>query len=535
MLVKVIVNPTNYHKLKFNMLNNNLETDTELLLTHYKSIQFNSSTAELWDRSSQGKTIGIRTQTMLPQIILSPNVLYTLSKSTRQKKIGLCIASKYSPTHYLSLTAETCTWPETSSLPIADYLIYLKPISTHKIIDNLYHEEKLLENFLMSLEKIVSKNTSLEVLDLCRSMIMFSRDKYCQKLLVKSEILFPYANLLFTPINMMKLVNSKLTRRLIQVEECQFESGVLTMDQGSRIVPLENTDSLVLKYPVLGIWVKGIPQTNSANKTVNLVHPLVWAACMKFILNKNFKEKISPCQQTCTFLFIDFSFKVKFYEVSVQKTPSWKTSSFSAEISLTSDNFEPLQISFLKKDTRFVLKQAVSESMSYHSQSTCNSRSSTPPTAKPPIRKLKSISSQKELEKPKTYDKIIVEQTKLIEKLQAQVLKLQSQIISPKSNSYIDSPDHSEKFKNSAETNTTFSVFQNKMRLKGKKINFDPDERTDEMEEDKRNRVYATQKFKHPNANSEKIPQINYNSISDSSEEEDMKNLQVKYLSKSKK
>jgi hypothetical protein len=65
-------------------------------------------------------------------------------------------------------------------------------------------------------------------------------------------------------------------------------------------------------------------------------------------------------------------------------------------------------------------------------------------------------------------------------------------------------------------------------------MKFDPDERTDEMEEDKRNNVYVSQKFKHPKT-CEKLPIIDYNSISESSEEESVSRLQIKYLVKSKK
>ena len=84
------------------------ELDTDLLTTHYKSISFKATTIELWDRTAQGKAIGIRTQSMLPQINLASNITETLFSSTRQKKVGVCIASKFSPTHYLSLNTSEC-------------------------------------------------------------------------------------------------------------------------------------------------------------------------------------------------------------------------------------------------------------------------------------------------------------------------------------------------------------------------------------------------------------------------------------------
>ena len=152
------------------------DNDTEILASHYKSLSFKATNLELWDRSVQGKTIGIRIHSMLPQISLTPEVLQTLSESVRQQKIGICKASKYSSTHFLSLFTTECVWPDSNSFPKADYLIYTKPISVSKIVDHMLHDEKMLENFYTSLEKIVARNQRTEILDLCRTMILFSRD-----------------------------------------------------------------------------------------------------------------------------------------------------------------------------------------------------------------------------------------------------------------------------------------------------------------------------------------------------------------------
>jgi SCL-interrupting locus protein N-terminus len=510
------------------------EIDPELLTTHYKTITFKATLLELWDRTVQGKAIGVRTQSMLPQINLSSKVIKTLSASTRLTKVGVCVASKYSPTHYLSLFADECVWPELQNYPKADYLIYLKPSNVNKIIDHLSHEEKILENFMQSLEKILNRRQKVEILDVCRTMIMFAKDKYTNKLLIRCEILFPYINLLFTPISAIKLVSSSLTKKLIHPHCTEFQNGFLTMDQDSRIFPLDFNDKSILKYPIVGIWVKGIPQTNTSSKYSNLVHPLVWAACVQFITFNGFKEKISSSLPSPSFLFIDFSVKPKFYEASSQKQPVWKTSLFSTDIDLNTEICDSIQINFLKKDTRFTLKLAVSDSLSYISQSASNSRSGTPPSAKPPIHRMNpTYSSSKDL-RPQSYKQIITEQTKLIEKLQAQVHKLQSHVISPKSKSYVSSPVDSDNFKVTTETNTTFSIYPSNRLKSSKKITFETDEKIDEGVEEKKH-VYVSKGFSHPKT-SEKIPQINYKSSSESSEEEEnVKIVQFKYLKNYKK
>lgn len=499
-----------------------LEADPDLLMTHYKSIDFKASTLELYDRTAQGKVIGLRMQSMLPKITIPPHILQVLCSSTKQKKVGVCTAFKLSPTHYLTLNAAECSWIDNSGLPIADYLIYLKPASISKIADHLLHEDKLLENFVKSMEKIIAKKQKTEVLDLCRTMIMFATERNSQKLLLRCEIVFPYANLIFTPVATLKLVSSTLTKRLVQMQTGAFLNGFLTMDQNSRVVPLDFDDKHVMDYPIVGIWVKGIPQTNSLAKTVNLIHPLVWAACLQYILFTGFKEKVSACPQNCTFLFVDFSNKPKFYEVSCQKPPAWKTSFYSVEVPPSSRLPNPLHINFLLQDTRFLLKQALSESLSYISHSTCNSRSCTPPSSisKPPACRVNS--SSKSLSKPKGYETIIIKQTKLIEKLQAQVLTLQTQVISPKSKSYCESPENANK--KTTETNTSFQS----NRLKStKKIDFDCEDINDEMTGD-RGKIYSSHSFKRPFLE-KTIPKINYESSSESSEDESVKRLHLKY------
>lgn len=460
------------------------DRDIDPLLTHYKSISFIACTLSLYDRSSQGKKIGIRSQSMLPQITIPPSILKALLSTSKSTKTGLFPTCKLSPTHYLSLTGCEIYWPENPSPIPSDFLIYMRPTSTTRISDHLYHDEKLLDFFYANIEKsCFHSHQTLEVLDLCRAMVLFCKDKYLG-LLVRCEILFPHTNLLFNPILPMKLVSCPLTKRLIMREE-GFNRGYLTMDQQSRIVPLDVTDPMVAKYPIVGIWVKGVPMTNSANVNVSLVHPLVWSACIQFILNKEFKEKVTACSTTCSFLFIDFSDKVKFYEVSCQKPPAWKTTSFSAEIP-DSANLQPLVVQFLKKDTRMIIKNSLSSI--YESVTSLASRSTTPPSAKPPTHKvLRSSGSAKQIPRTRSYDKIIVEQTKLIEKLQVKVQKLQQQI-SPKSRSYTEASDNSGSFKNSIETNITESMMQD-LQKSHKRLNFDTEEDVC------RNQIYGSHKI----------------------------------------
>jgi hypothetical protein len=109
-----------------------------------------------------------------------------------------------------------------------------------------------------------------------------------------------------------------------------------------------------------------------------------------------------------------------------------------------------------------------------------------------------TYSSSKDLLRPKSYKNIIIEQTKLIEKLQAQVYKLQTQVVSPKSKSYVASPTDSDSFKVSTQTNTSFSSFPNNKLIASKKIVFDTDEVNDEKAYEKK-KVYVFSKLHRGN------------------------------------
>jgi hypothetical protein len=83
-------------------------------------------------------------------------------------------------------------------------------------------------------------------------------------------------------------------------------------------LPLQCSDEMVFKYPIVGLWVAHIP-----GKSGEVVHPLVWSDCVRYLLTTVLCEKISPDPETGSFLFINFSHKPKFYEVSVSEPAKW--------------------------------------------------------------------------------------------------------------------------------------------------------------------------------------------------------------------
>lgn len=503
------------------------DQEIEQLTCHFKSINFKATELYLETLSIKSKTVGLRIHSMLPQITISPRMVEIFATVARQRRVGVCTAHKYSPVHFLSLQTGEFQWADPSSLPIADYLLYVKPTTISRIIDPLSNDDKLLNNFLNSLEKIVSMQKKIELLDLCRTLIMISKDKISQKLLIRCEILFPYLNFLFTCVSPFKVISSSLTKRLLQENSNQFVYGFMTLDQSSRVVPLELSDSRAGQYPMIGVWVNNIPCTNSSSSLYNVVHPLVFAACCQFVLTQSIKEKISVNLATWSFLFLDFSHRPKFYEVSLKKPPSWRTTSYSKEVALETDNFPSVLVSFLKEDTRPILKKAVIESKPYLSHSSCNSRSCTPPTPKPAAHRMNpTYASTKDLMSPKSYNLIIEEQTKLIEKLQAQVVRLQNHVLSPKSTSSCQSSGESE-YSSTADSQIKLARIASARLKSTKKIDFE-EEMTDEMIQEKK-QIYISGKFSKPGIIETNLKSQNHN-FSNLEGKTQVKELQKKYL-----
>lgn len=407
-----------------------------------RQIALQGSTSELWNRAPQGKQILLRMQSMLPQFKITSEVLkqlWSISNSSRLKGSGVCTAYKYSPAHFLSLkVTEVHFLMRGQLMPPADYLLYLSPQAATSSPDRLRSDEKTFDKMMKSIERHIVREQFIEPLDICRTLVMFAADKNSEKLQLKCEILYPAVSLQFTPINSLKLVSTPLSVKLTQNKREKFQAGYLTMDQSGRVLPLLPSDPLAYKYPIVGIWVTGIPETQSS-KACPIMHPLVWANCVQFLENFNIKDKISPSLEDNCFLFLHFSTKPKFYEVCTTDNPCWKTAKYCTEILREDNYFSPCYATFVRED-----QSTSSLEISINLPRTMNSsytpsgcfQAHTPINySKPPRQSVspsnvisnRSSDSFKNLYSPRA-EKIINDQNKMLLQLQAQILELQSHV-----------------------------------------------------------------------------------------------------------
>ncbi|CAG9318402.1 unnamed protein product [Blepharisma stoltei] len=460
--------------------------------SYSRNISLQASISELWSRQPQDKRLVLRIQSMLPQFKLTSDVLRCLweySIDPDPQFTGVITAFKYSPLHFLSLKATEIVWlRKGENLPQADYLMHLSPQSVDSA-ENLQIEEKIFDSMMRSAMRRIERNQELEPLDVCRACIAFTADETTQRLLMKCEILFPAVSLQFTPILPLKLVSTPLSSKLTKGLASKYQAGYLTLDQSGRALPLLDTDPLAMQYPIVGIWVTGIPESQS-NRNAPIIHPLVWTSCIQYIESKNIRDKISPDPENLTMLFVHFAGKPKFYEISCVGNPQWRTESFCSEIPREEESyFAPCFATFLKEDQTVNSIELSMDNFPRHSVNSSisyGSRISTPSNyqMKPPrqsgnpgmftpsySRQLSRKNSMESLRGSGTFspsaEQIIEDQSKMLAQLQAQIKELQAHVFKPKiqnniggdlvnagTNTTFNTKDMREM--SNAETNTTF-------------------------------------------------------------------------------
>lgn len=128
-------------------------------------------------------------------------------------------------------------------------------------------------------------------------------------------------------IQPIKIVANPLSKFLTQKKFIQndvkrqnrYDTGFLTLDEEHRLLPLMENEQLTLKYPIVGVWVYNVPEINlnsnrdshqNFNKSQSfeqiINHPLVWAACSRFIFCDQFQSKLSLSESQNSFLLVCF-------------------------------------------------------------------------------------------------------------------------------------------------------------------------------------------------------------------------------------
>ena len=339
------------------------------------------------------------------------------------------------------------------------------------------------ENSLKSIMQKIDSYGEYECLDSYSLCVPFAHlYSSSDTLVLKFGLFFPDITFKFQPITPLKLVSTALSISLTRKESFsyKFQSGYLTLDQKRRVLPLKVTDSHIMQYPLVGVWATGVRGEITASDQV-------WASCIRFIESQLIQERISPSPETNSFLFVYFSPRPVFYEVSTVDKPSWK---------ITSKSLKPNsnEIQFLDTETpAFRINNRERKSLTASTSSSEGRHSRIKP----------SFNTD-------STEKMIIQQNIMLKTLEKQITELQHALSEPKLVN--------------AGTNTT-SYFQNSQTGFGTGRDRRQSLATDESMEfiSRSNPLRSSCNIASVGLNSDStitVPRIIYKSDSDSCEEE---------------
>lgn len=382
-----------------------------------RSISLYASRGLLWSRVGNGKCIELDAGTFIPVLKICNNFKPSLLKLVKDTDYTLDVE------RYIKGTGDPLNSRELELQEIQ----FLSRIKKNEVLIKLIHSEGIeREVFEAVLSGIMNKIDSFEEYlshnDICVTLIQYYM--YKNSLRTYFHLIYPEVNFVYQPINTIKIVSTPLSMNLIKKEDYtyKFQTGYLTMDQKRRILPLKVKDKNILKYPLVGVWATGIKKNIHHN-------PYIWSSFIRFIESQAIRERISPCPSSNTFLYVYFSPKPLFYEISTQGKSSWK---------LISKTLKPnsSEIKFIGDDSSYLRHETPNSPSSMHT----NGGEKKSMTASTSLSEGRYSRVQSSFESDAT-EKMILKHNLMLRNLEKQINDLQNILTEPK---YVN-----------AETNTT--------------------------------------------------------------------------------
>lgn len=115
--------------------------------------------------------------------------------------------------------------------------------------------------------------------------------------------------------------------------------GYLSLNQTRKVVPLTEIDPLVLKLPLIGVWILSDGVLENEDITSNAV---AWSACLKYYYSENIRERVYVDQEKTFLLTIFCSSGYSCYEISPKQSHSQELENFMRmdfTVELTSPEF----------------------------------------------------------------------------------------------------------------------------------------------------------------------------------------------------
>ena len=110
---------------------------------------------------------------------------------------------------------------------------------------------------------------------------------------LRFEMIYPDVSFKLNEISPISFLNTPLSTSILNNYNNIQAFGYSTMNRTRKLVPLNESDTSLSTVPIVGIWVSFPCASGEARKSCSelLHHPLVWAACLRFLTFENIKDR----------------------------------------------------------------------------------------------------------------------------------------------------------------------------------------------------------------------------------------------------
>lgn len=280
----------------------------------FRAISPSISASRLWPAPcSLARTLS--PEPWLPKLTIASDVLNDLRKQADSLLTGYLLGYCQSAQN---IALEELCWTEASP---ADLCIRLDP--RRRIADR--EIEAAIDATKQTIGKRSERPPSPEASYFIRLLGAYSKSE--DEVTLSMRLVYPHcAFTLQTLSKKVQLVASPLAKELVLKSASGYRSGLLTMDQQLRVLPLLANDPLVLSCPLVGVWAKGLddPLYDSDAR--------LWAICTQYVTHPQILQRIG--NDSNSFLVLDFTNGMACYQASLRRqTAQWQVQAWTTLLS----------------------------------------------------------------------------------------------------------------------------------------------------------------------------------------------------------
>ena len=283
-------------------------------------IEFPKSRGILWDRKAIDHPRFLKSNEIMPRIFMSSSSLRPLieqlgtesnaSPNNIDKLMEVCYIGDLNNKDYERLKQTSL---KTAVLP--NYVLNLVdkrddrecsltvPV-TKRPLKNVLDpfDPQSTAQMVLNLGKTISNSRDFSLRSCMRVRATASRhtkDDSQLKASLRFEAVTPDCSFSLTRISTLPILSTPLSLCLMKRPgRTGPKIGFLTLNQMRKVVPLLETDHAIPAIPVVGAWISLPCDSNASSVEALVEHPLIWAACLRFISSDKIRERVCVARRT---------------------------------------------------------------------------------------------------------------------------------------------------------------------------------------------------------------------------------------------